>query len=151
MEFKTAEEKLLHDYGALEEENARLEDENLLLQERIKDLEKRLKDVFEQAHRLEVERDHHADCVKDMLATGKFYGFDQPQNVAQQLKLGEYNTTAQLQAERDEWESRANHWSEQYIDASERIAYLEGEIAKRDKGIERLKKQRDEARAAKSE
>lgn len=82
MEFKTAEEKLLHDYGELEDENARLEDENLRLSARACDLEKRLSDVFEQAHRLEVERDHHADCVKDMLATAKFYGFDQPQNVS---------------------------------------------------------------------
>ena len=89
MEFKTAEEKLLHDYGALEEENARLEDENLLLQERIKDLEKRLKDAFEQAHRLEVERDHATDCIKDMLASARFFGFEQPQAV-------KYNPAATL-------------------------------------------------------
>ena len=81
MEFKTAEEKLLHDYGQLEEENERLFGENLQLGERVKDLEKRLEDMFEQNHRLLVERDHATDCIKDMLASAKYYGFDQPQNV----------------------------------------------------------------------
>jgi len=155
MEFKTCEQKALAELEGAEREIARLEDENLRLRERVDDLEKRVIDLGQQAHKLMVERDHHADCVKDMLATAKFYGFDQPQNVAQQLKLGEYNETAQLQAERDEWESRANHWSEEYIDARERIAKLEAKIARqdveitqRDKGIARLKRQRDEARAA---
>lgn len=82
MEFKTAEQKLLHDYSILEEENARLEDENLRMRERVNELEKRLEDVFEQAHRLEMERDQRTDCIKDMLATAKWYGIDQPATVA---------------------------------------------------------------------
>lgn len=68
MEFKTAEQKLLHDYAILEEKVAQLEYDNQVLEKRL--------------HDMEVERDHHADCVKDMLATAKWYGFDQPQNVA---------------------------------------------------------------------
>ena len=74
MEFKTAEQKLLHDYAALEDENARLEYDNGVLGKRIAELEERVK-------RLEVERDHHADCVKDILATAAFYGFEQPTRI----------------------------------------------------------------------
>ena len=81
MEFKTAEQKLLHDYSILEEENARLEDENLRLKERVGELEKRLQDVFEQADRMMTERDHAADCISDMLVSAKYYGFDQPKRV----------------------------------------------------------------------
>ena len=91
MEFKTAEQKLLHDYDVLEEENAQLDCEILQLKERIGELEKRLEDVFEQAHRLEMERDHAADCVADMLASAKYYGFDQPKRVT-------FNPVAGLEA-----------------------------------------------------
>lgn len=81
MEFRTAEEKLLHDYGELEDENARLEDENNLMRNRITELEKRLEDMFEQNRRLLVERDQRTDCIKDMMAVAKFYGIDQPQHI----------------------------------------------------------------------
>lgn len=81
MEFKTAEEKLLHDYSALEDENARLEYDNEVLRKRIEGYERRLEEAGEQARRLEIERDHHADCVKDMLATAAFYGFEQPTRI----------------------------------------------------------------------
>ena len=81
MEFKTAEEKLLHDYDVLEEENMRLHDENEMLKDRIKGLEESMASAGERARRLEAERDHHADCVKDMLATAAFYGFEQPAKI----------------------------------------------------------------------
>lgn len=81
MEFKTAEEKLLHDYAALEDENARLDYDNKVLRKRLEDYERRLEEAREQARRLEIERDHHADCVKDMLATAAFYGFEQPTKI----------------------------------------------------------------------
>ena len=81
MEFKTAEEKLLHDYDILEEENMRLHDENEMMRNRISELEKRLEDLFEQNHRLLVERDQRTDCIKDMMVVAKFYGIDQPQHV----------------------------------------------------------------------
>ena len=67
MEFKTAEQKLLHDYAALEERCAQLEYDNQVLEKRL--------------HRAEVERDQRTDCILDMMATAKFYGIDQPQNV----------------------------------------------------------------------
>lgn len=82
MEFKTAEEKLLHDYGALEDENARLEDENARLRARVDELERRLMDMGDQAHRLLVERDQREDCVKDMLAVARYFGIDQPRHIA---------------------------------------------------------------------
>jgi len=92
MEIKTCEQKVLADLEQAENEIFQLSDENLRLQERVKELEKRLQDVFDQAHRLEVERDHATDCVKDMLASAKFYGFDQPQIV-------NYNPVATLEVE----------------------------------------------------
>lgn len=88
MEFRTAEEKLLHDYFALEEENARLKDENAILNGRIDYLLGRIDEYKGQAHMAEVERDHHADCVTDMLATAAFYGFEQPDRIAYNEKTG---------------------------------------------------------------
>lgn len=85
MEFRTAEEKLLHDYDVLEEENMRLHDENAYLKDRIAKLEKGIADAGERAKANAAERDHHADCVKDILATAAFYGFEQPTRI-------EYNT-----------------------------------------------------------
>ena len=81
MEFKTAEEKLLHDYDVLEEENMRLHDENAILKDRIKGLEESMASAGERARRLEAERDRNADCVKDMLATAAFYGFERPEKI----------------------------------------------------------------------
>ena len=48
MRFKTAEEKLLHDYDVLEEENMRLHDENEMLKDKIIRLETRLAAAREQ-------------------------------------------------------------------------------------------------------
>lgn len=87
MEFRTAEEKLLHDYDVLEEENMRLHDENAYLKDRIVKLEKGIAEAGKRAKAIEVERDHHADCVKDILATAAFYGFEQPTRI-------EYNPAA---------------------------------------------------------
>lgn len=107
MEFKTAEEKLLHDYDLLEDENMRLCDENRLLLKRVEQLEERIADIGEQAHRLIVERDHHADCVKDMLATAAFYGFEQPTKIrynpeTQTMQPDEDDGRRAFQAKRDE-------------------------------------------------
>ena len=67
MEFTTAEQKLLHDYADLEDKVAQLEYDNQVLAKRL--------------HEMEVERDQRTDCILDMMATAKFYGIDQPQNV----------------------------------------------------------------------
>lgn len=88
MRFKTAEEKLLHDYDILEEENMRLHDENEALKDKVAKLERRISDCAVQAGRIAVERDHHADCVKDMLATAAFYGFEQPAKIMFNPKTG---------------------------------------------------------------
>lgn len=74
MEFKSAEEKLLHDYAVLEDENARLDFDNGVLAKRVETLEQRIADLGEQAHRLMVERDHAIDCVKDISAAIREYG-----------------------------------------------------------------------------
>ena len=88
MEITTCEQKVLADLEQAEHDLAQLEDENLRLRARVEDLEKRLQDAFDQAHRLEVEREHHADCVKDMLATAAFYGFKQPVRIEYNPETG---------------------------------------------------------------
>ena len=92
MEIKTCEQKVLADLEEAERILDEMRDENLRLQERVKELEKRLQDVFDQAHRLEVERDHATDCVKDMLASARFFGFEQPHAV-------KFNPAATLEVE----------------------------------------------------
>ncbi len=88
MEFKTCEQKVLADLEQAEHDLDLIEQENAKLREEVDRLEKRVIDLGEQATRLMVERDHHADCVKDMLAMAKWYGFDQPQNVAYNPETG---------------------------------------------------------------
>ena len=78
MEYRTAEEKLLHDYAALEEENARLDDENLRLKERVSELEKRLDDVFEQADKNKRMADRALSCIYDMLLSAIKHDFHLP-------------------------------------------------------------------------
>lgn len=73
MEFRTAEEKLLHDYGVLEEENARLEDENTRLRARVSELEERTADIGEQACRIMAERDQADECIRNMVAIAGLY------------------------------------------------------------------------------
>ena len=50
-----------------------------MLAERVCELEAQPGDP--QARALLVDRDQAADCVKDMLATAKWYGFEQPRHV----------------------------------------------------------------------
>lgn len=78
MEIKTCEQKVLADLEEAERILDEMRDENARLRDEVERLEKRVIDLGEQAHRLLVERDHHADCVGDMLATAAFYGFKQP-------------------------------------------------------------------------
>ena len=75
MEFKSAEEKLLHDYGVLEDENARLEYDNGVLQKRIETLEKRVSDLGEQAQRLIAERDQARACIDAMMGAAYDCGY----------------------------------------------------------------------------
>ena len=88
MEITTCEQKVLADLEQAEHDLAQLEDENLRLRARVEDLEKLVVDLGEQAHRQAVERDHHADCVKDMLATAAFYGFKQPGRIEYNPETG---------------------------------------------------------------